>query len=233
MDVDDTLLTTREAMSHAAASAFTELWPTLEPDCALEVGRRFRADPEGHFRAFTRGEVDFGTMRTRRVEAAARFLGRSVPEGARERFHTAYEPVFSHLLRAYDDAVPLLRAVLDAGLALGALTNSSAQYTAGKLASAGLDAWLSVTVTRDTLGVGKPEPRVFAHACTAIGCAPEETVYIGDEYDVDVLGALGAALRGVWLSRDEPDPLLAADARERGVPVVGTLDEVTGLLGLR
>ncbi|WP_344116618.1 HAD family hydrolase [Nocardioides marmoribigeumensis] len=231
VDVDDTLLTTRAAMSRAAATAFAELWPSVDPDRALLAGQRFRADPEGYFRAFTRGELDFATMRTRRVEAAARFLGHDVPDGARDRFHAAYEPVFQRLLRAYDDAVPLLHRVTGAGLALGALTNSGRDYTAGKLAAAGLDRLLPVVVTRDTLGFGKPDPRVFEHACSELGTRPGETVYVGDEYDVDVLGALGAGVRAVWLARDEPDPALLADARARDVPVVSGLDELPARLG--
>jgi putative hydrolase of the HAD superfamily len=232
MDVDDTLLTTREAMSHAAAAAFQALWPEVEDDRALEAGRRFRADPDGWFRAFTRGEIDFATMRTRRVESAAHFLGHAVPEGAHERFHAAYEPVFSRLLRPYDDAVRLLRTVTDAGLALGALTNSGADYTAGKLAAAGLTEWFAVVVTRDTLGFGKPDARVFARACKEIGTPPEATVYVGDEYDVDVLGALAAGVRAVWLVRDTADPGFLTDARDRGVPTVSSLDQVPAVLGL-
>jgi putative hydrolase of the HAD superfamily len=233
LDVDDTLLTTRAAMSRAAATAFEELWPGLPPDRAADAGARFREDPDGWFRAFTRGEIDFATMRSRRIESAARFLGHEAPDGARERFHAAYEPVFASALGAHDDAVALLRAVAGSGLAVGALTNSGGDYTARKLAAAGLDGLLPVTVTRDTLGFGKPDPRVFHHACTAIGTRPAETVYVGDEYDVDVLGAIGAGLRPVWLTRaGERDRRWSADARERGVAVVSTLDEVATLLGL-
>jgi putative hydrolase of the HAD superfamily len=219
-------------MSHAAALAFAELWPSVDPGLALAAGQRFRSDPEGFFRAFTRGELDFATMRSRRIEAAAAFLGHPMPRDARERFHAVYEPVFQRLLVAYDDAVPLLRGVADAGLALGALTNSGSDYTAGKLAAAGLEELLPVVVTRDTLGFGKPDPRVFAHACSHLGTPPEETVYVGDEYDVDVLGALGAGLQAVWLSREPPDPVTLEDARSRDVPVVSGLDELADLLGV-
>jgi putative hydrolase of the HAD superfamily len=232
LDVDDTLLTTREAMSAAAATALLRLWPDLDPERAREAGLRFRADPEGWFRAFTRGEIDFATMRTRRIESVATFLGRALPDGALETFQAAYEPVFARTLGAFDDAVGLLGEVAGAGLAVGALTNSGGDYTAGKLAAAGLDVLLPVVVTRDTLGFGKPDPRVFRHACAEVGAPPEATVYVGDEYDVDVLGALGAGLGAVWLSREPPDPSLLADARSRGVPVVSGLAEVVPLLGL-
>jgi putative hydrolase of the HAD superfamily len=219
-------------MSGAAAAAFLDLWPGLPADRASAVGLRFRADPEGWFRAFTRGEIDFSTMRTRRIESAAQFLGRDLPEGARERFQAAYEPAFGTSLRAYDDAAPLLHAVVAAGLPLGVLTNSGGDYTAGKLAASGLADLLPVVVTRDTLGFGKPEPQVFRHACALLGTPPEGTVYVGDEYDVDVLGAIGAGLQPVWLSREEPDPVVLEDARSRGVPVVAGLDDVRVLLGL-
>ena len=219
-------------MSHAAAIAFVDLWPSVDDERALAAGRRFRADPEGYFRAFTRGELDFATMRTRRIEAAAGFLGHAMPQDARERFHSSYEPIFQRLLAGYDDAAPFLRTVSGAGLALGALTNSSRDYTSSKLASSGLVDLLPVVVTRDTLGFGKPDPRVFEHACAEVGTAPAETVYVGDEYDVDVLGALGAGLQAVWLVRETPDEEALADARALGVPVVSGLDELPGLLGL-
>ena len=232
LDVDDTLLTTRAAMSGAAAAAFGHLWPGLPEDRAREVGRRFRADPDGWFRAFTRGELDFATMRARRIESAARFVGHDLPEAAHERFQAAYEPVFGETLRAHDDAVPLLQRITEAGLPLGVLTNSGGDYTRRKLTAAGLSGLLPVVVTRDTLGYGKPDPRVFRHACDLLGTPPSATAYVGDEYDVDVLGAIGAGVRPVWLSRDEPDPETLEHARARGVPVVAGLGEVPALLGI-
>src|SRR5699024_1658671 len=67
LDVDDTLLGTREAMLRAGQVAARELWPDADPTRVEEAGRRFRDDPGGHFRAYTRGEHDFATMRALRV----------------------------------------------------------------------------------------------------------------------------------------------------------------------
>ena len=76
------------------------------------------------------------------------------------------------------------------------------------------------------------EGRVQTVAVADCDDRPEGTVYVGDEYDVDVLGAIGAGLRPVWLSRETPDPVTLDDARSRGVPVVSGLGEVAALIGL-
>ena len=53
----------------------------------------------------------------------------------------------------------------------------------------------------DTLGFGKPDPRVFALACELIGVDAANVAYVGDEYDIDALAANEAGLMGIWLDR--------------------------------
>ncbi len=78
----------------------------------------------------------------------------------------------------------------------------------------------------DAFGVGKPDPRIFRHACAVLGPAPAEVAYVGDELDVDARGARDAGLVGVWLDRhgtgESPDD----------VPVVRSLDELPSLLAV-
>src|SRR5690606_22584142 len=80
------------------------------------------------------------------------------------------------------------------------LSNALVELQTRKLAAAGLpDVPLLVGV--DTLGFGKPDPRVFAEACRRLGTDPARTAYVGDELDVDARAALAAGLVGVWLDR--------------------------------
>ncbi len=89
----------------------------------------------------------------------------------------------------------------------------------------------------DTFGVGKPDRRVFTEACRLLGTAPARTVYVGDELEVDALGARSAGLRGVWLDRPgarRGGPALedVEVARAAGVLVVGSLSELADRLGV-
>ena len=56
-------------------------------------------------------------------------------------------------------------------------------------------------VALDDLGVGKPDPRMYAEACRRLRLPASEVVYVGDDVALDALGAQRAGLTGVWLDR--------------------------------
>src|SRR5262245_66467987 len=67
-DVDDTLVDTRLAFARAI-SAVASVWlPALPEDRHHEALARWRSDPNGHFRSYTRGDIDFETQRRRRAD---------------------------------------------------------------------------------------------------------------------------------------------------------------------
>jgi putative hydrolase of the HAD superfamily len=76
----------------------------------------------------------------------------------------------------------------------------------------------------EDFGVGKPDPRMFRHACHMLGVAPSEAAYVGDELDVDARGARDAGLVGVWLDRH------GTGRCPKDVPAVRSLDELPDLL---
>lgn len=64
---------------------------------------------------------------------------------------------------------------------------------------AGLAPYLATVVDSTCVGVSKPDPRIFAIALANIGTPPGETLYVGDSFDKDVVGAHDAGLRTGWL----------------------------------
>jgi len=142
-------------------------------------------------------------------------------------------PVDPALLAAHADAAAAVRHLLDAGIRVGALSNAATDYQVRKLTRAGLAADVPLLVGVDTLGFGKPDPRVFAEACRRLGTEPGRTAYVGDELDVDARAATAAGLRGVWLARPG---LGSKGVRElHALPtdvVIASLDELPAALGL-
>lgn len=236
LDVDDTLLGTREAMHRAGELASRALWPHADPALLAGSGRRFRDDPCGRFRSYTRGELDFGTMRARRVRDLAAWLGAAASPGDTERWNEHYERAFAGALRAFDDVVDVLRVCRSRGWVVALLTNSSGDYTRTKLELAGLAGPVAEltagVVTKDTLGVGKPAPEAFHHACGLMGLTPGQVLHVGDELDVDACAALAAGLGVAWLRRPgyERDPSEVAHAASHGLAAVRTLGEVLAAL---
>ncbi|GGC12539.1 HAD family hydrolase [Cellulomonas carbonis] len=237
-DVDDTLVDTRGAFAVALAEVARAHLPHLGEDAHPELLRVWRADAGGHYARYTSGGTDYRTQRmTRANELQAAFGGDQLDDAAYEAWNAVFEAGFSGAWTAHLDAHDVVRQLLDAGVAVAAMTNAAVAYQTTKLERAGLGEHVTVLVGVDTLGVGKPDPAVFVEACRRLGTEPARTAYVGDELDVDARAAVAAGLLGVWVDRpgprrvDIPDEDVAA-ARAAGVEVVTTLAEVPGLLGV-
>ena len=94
------------------------------------------------------------------------------------------------------DALARLRA---AGLRLGIVSNSDGRVEQA-LSAAGLREYFDVVIDSSLFGVEKPDPAIFRAALEALDVAPEEALYVGDLYDVDVLGARAAGMDAVLLA---------------------------------
>jgi putative hydrolase of the HAD superfamily len=236
-DVDDTLVDTMAAFGAAIAAASRVWLPHLPEDRYPEVLALWRADPNGHYRAYTRGEVDFDAQRMARAnELQATFGGELLDDAAYVDWKDLFWGTFEQSWTAFDDARPVLDALADAGLRVGSLTNARVELQTRKLAAAGLED-VPLLVGVDTLGFGKPDPRVFAEACRRLGTDPARTAYVGDELDVDARAARAAGLVGVWLDRPGtrrggPHPEDPAAARASGVHVLHRLHGLGAVLGV-
>lgn len=102
-----------------------------------------------------------------------------------------------------------------AGLRLGVVSNSDGRVEEA-LEAAGLRQDFDVVVDSALAGVEKPDPAIFRVALERLGVKPEETLYVGDLFEVDVVGARAAGMPAVLLV--PPDTPLPA-----GCPTVLSL----------
>jgi putative hydrolase of the HAD superfamily len=219
-------------MVAAGQAAVAQLWPHSDPQMAHAAGVHFQGDPSGFFGRFATGELSFAQMRAARVADLVESFSLGAVEEGNERFDDVYEAAFVAKVRLFDDVLPLLAAGAAAGIRIGLLTNSSSPYTQQKLEITGLTGAFASVATRDSLGFGKPDPRAFHHACRLLQSAPCETIYVGDDLEIDAIAAADAGLSAVWLQREpgEPSGGLRARAVSRGIPVVSSLSQVLALL---
>ncbi|MGO9126943.1 MAG: HAD family hydrolase [Terriglobales bacterium] len=80
------------------------------------------------------------------------------------------------------------------------------------------------TITDSGLvGYEKPHPAIFQSALQAMEATPEASLYVGDVYSVDYLGATNAGMQGMLLD-------VAGAYRDAGLPRVESLEELTECL---
>jgi putative hydrolase of the HAD superfamily len=226
LDIDDTLVDTRHAFTVAIGGIVARWLPHLDRAGAERALAHWVADADGHFRAYTRGEIGFTEQRARRARALhAAFDGPALDEDAVARWDTDYDDAFRRAWRLFPEASGFLDRLDAAGVPYGAVTNAGRDYQRDKLRRVGLGERLRMMVSVDDLGVGKPDPRVFRRACANLGVAPGDAVYVGDELDVDARGESEAGLRGIWLDRHgRSRELVGLD-----VPAVSSLTELADL----
>lgn len=219
-DVDDTLVDTKGAFRHALAGVTRE-YLTADAEVAA-VATFWRTDRHGWYRAHTRGEMDHREQRKRRAnDLHAEFGGHLLDDDAYDAWDAVFEQAFQDGWRAHDDAAACLDALDTAGIPYGALSNARFDYQRQKLRAVGLER-VPMLVGVDTLGFGKPDPRVFHLASQKLGLDPGAIAYVGDEYDIDAVAAANAGLIGIWIDRGEQS---SSNSARDGDPAVGESEQ--------
>jgi putative hydrolase of the HAD superfamily len=100
----------------------------------------------------------------------------------------------------FDDVAPILTELKSRGLILGLISNVERDLTA-TISRLGLPSWLDIVVTSLDAGFSKPQPQIFAAAMRQAAVQPSEAIYVGDQYEVDCLGAGQAGMKAILLDR--------------------------------
>ncbi|MGW0733402.1 HAD family hydrolase [Streptomyces sp. NPDC002851] len=220
-DIDDTIFDyatadTEGMRAHLEAEGTLDRYGT-----ATAALTRWKRITDRHWTRFGTGEVDFLTQRRDRVRD---FLERSLTDAEADDWFHRYLAHYEAAWALFPDTVPALDA-LAATHRHAILSNSAAFQQERKLRTLGVRDRFEAVLCAAELGVAKPAVEAFLAACTALGLAPEEIAYVGDQPEIDARGARDAGLLGIWLDRSGTGAQLPG-----GVHRITGLDELPELL---
>jgi putative hydrolase of the HAD superfamily len=101
----------------------------------------------------------------------------------------------------FDDVLPALTQLKERGLILGLISNVDRDITP-IYQGLGLADWLGVVVTSQEAGFSKPAPQIFRVALRRAKLKPIEAIYVGDQHQIDVVGANGVGMLGILIDRN-------------------------------
>jgi putative hydrolase of the HAD superfamily len=107
-------------------------------------------------------------------------------------------------LAPFDGALAALARLRERAPALGLVTNGASDAQRAKIERFDLARFFDVIVVEGEAGFGKPDRRVFERALGALEASSERALMAGDNFECDVLGALGAGLHAVWIEAVRP-----------------------------
>ena len=132
-------------------------------------------------------------------------LGVEDPDGFIDAEHEAWRPAHTVL----SSAQALLESLRSRGVKTGLVANAwpdPARVLRADAESFGLAPLLDTMVFSEEVGVRKPAPEIFLHACGELDVLPESTMFVGDRLETDVQGAASVGMttvQALWFSADD------------------------------
>ncbi len=101
-----------------------------------------------------------------------------------------------------------------------------------KMETSGILGYFGEVILSEQCGVAKPHPDIFRQAMAATGARAETSLMIGDDWEADILGALGAGIDQAFLTSTEKQVDPAFDRHQLQPPtyVLESLGELHGML---
>lgn len=100
-------------------------------------------------------------------------------------------------IELFDDVLPSLKA-LRAKYTLGILSNGNSYPE-----RCGLERIFQFVIFSQDYGVEKPDSRLFQIAVEKAGCSKQQLLHVGDSLETDIVGAINAGIKCVWLNRKQ------------------------------
>ncbi|WP_072053037.1 HAD family hydrolase [Hymenobacter terrenus] len=226
-DLDDTLFD-HTATSRAALAASTAALPQLQQVAFEPLYQRCSELLEELHLQVLSGRYTPQEARLLRFQRLVASYQIAATDAEIDQFIHLQQTHYHRLHRPVTGAVALLKA-LKPQYRIGIVTNNHTLEQEDKLRFLGMDRLVDALITSEEVGVAKPDPRIFQVALQRLDSLPEETALVGDNWHVDVVGALGVGIRPLWLNRfGAPRPLALVEEVSSFEPLASVMQTIAG-----
>ena len=185
----DVAAAARQAADDPSFAAIKDDWPAL--------AEHWRAKQLQYtwLRAITGAHTDFWEVTQNGLDWALEKTGHSHDPALRERLLALYWE-----LQAYPEVPEMLHTLKNAGLNTAILSNGSPDMLDGAVQSAGIADVLDDSLSVQSVGIFKPDERVYDLVGQRFGCAKEEVLFVSSN-GWDAAGAAGYGFTTAWVNR--------------------------------
>lgn len=200
-DIDETLVDLRTASIAGFIETAKEDFKAVPGNEVLRIAEDFADDVIGAYGRYMSGELTFLGQRELRLRNAYGHA-KLMPPADDEFLAWAdeYELKVRAAWKPFPDVLPFLEFLDSLQIPYGAVSNNVEDYQRKKLAIAGIPGF-DIVIGSDTAGAPKPGAAPFIAGCQALGTELGQTLYIGDNPETDIQGAVNAGLRGLLINR--------------------------------
>jgi putative hydrolase of the HAD superfamily len=197
-DVDDTLYDQQQPFRNAV----NRIFPEVKQQDLHKMYIRFRHHSDERFPLVMSGDWTLEFMRFYRMNESLKDLGYteiSTEKGL--EFQTVYEDELDNITM-HPEITKLLDCLKEHNIPMGIITNGPTDHQYKKVKQLQLENWVPsnhIIISQST-GYQKPEKEIFDLASQQFNMDSAHTLYVGDSFENDVVGARNGGWHALWFN---------------------------------
>lgn len=197
-DVDDTIYDQQQPFRNAVNSLF----PSLKPEDMHALYIRFRFHSDETFPKVMSDEWTLDYMRFYRINESLKDL--NYPTVSHQEgviFQKTYEDELDNIVM-HPEVKKIFDFLKEKNIPMGIITNGPTDHQFKKVKQLQLEHWVptnNIIISQST-GFQKPEREIFDLAAKEFAMDAEHTLYVGDSFENDIIGAKNGGWNSLWFN---------------------------------
>lgn len=192
-DLDHTLWDFEKNSELAYQKVFSENKIALNLKTFLEVYKPINFE---YWKLFREEKVTKNELKYGRLKKAFDILKYMISDNLIDTLATQYLEFLSEFNHLFPGTLELLE-YLKEKYTLHIITNGFEEVQNKKMLSSNIHHYFDKIITSESVGVKKPNPKVFRHALEVSNAKKENSIMIGDSLEADIKGALNVGLQAI------------------------------------
>ncbi|MCF7569553.1 YjjG family noncanonical pyrimidine nucleotidase [Sabulilitoribacter arenilitoris] len=150
-----------------------------------------------YWKLYREEKIDKASLRFGRLNDAFTAINFNIEKELINQLSEDYITYLSSFNHLFENTFEILK-YLNTNYNLHIITNGFSEVQHKKLTKANINHYFKTVTNSETVGVKKPNPKIFKYALKVANVKVDQSVMIGDSYEADILGALNVGMDAIY-----------------------------------
>lgn len=141
-----------------------------------------------------------------------------------------YHNIKFSLLRPFPKTMETLVYLKNRGYKLGVISNGLTIKQWEKLVRLDIHTFFDEVITSEEVRSEKPKKEIFEEAMNRMNSSPDDSVMIGNKFEVDIMGAVHAGMSAILVNSDLDTTIPIKVLENFDIEIINTIGELQGIL---
>ncbi|WP_299012226.1 YjjG family noncanonical pyrimidine nucleotidase [uncultured Polaribacter sp.] len=158
-----------------------------------------------YWRLYRDEKITKEVLRYERLKSAFDAVNYTIEDNLINKIADAYIDNLSNFNHLFEGTIEILE-YLKPKYTLHIITNGFAEIQSKKMKNSKIDHYFKAVITSESVGVKKPNPKVFNYALEVANAKTNNAIMIGDSLEADIKGAMNIGLKAIHCVFDNFTP---------------------------